>query len=359
MKIKRFLLVLTCIILCANKVLAKTEYVVVDGIKYVLNINKNTLGGYETPVNACVVANTEYPYSGEVVIRNTIEHEIYSLIDGDEGDYRDYVTAVFKVTEISLDAFRFNTEITSVKISANCTNIPAKVFEGCISLSSIVVDPDNEVFDSRNNCNALIISKGNEGDWLYAGCKNTTIPEDVNYIFSNSFSKCYDLTSINIPDGVKKIGFNAFYECTGLTDIDTKNVSTIGEKAFYGCSSLASLTIRNASTIGNRAFASCQKLTDVFCYTNIVPDGFVSAFDNSASNAILHVHDYLVEDFKKLGLPFKEIVAIEGGGQTKIVPIRADDRQRTSYNINGIKITMGNNIANSIVIRGGKKYYIK
>ena len=54
-------------------------------------------------------------------------------------------------------------------------------------LSSIVVDPNNPYYDSRNNSNAIINSETNQ---LLVGCKNTVIPESVNEISFFAFDGC-------------------------------------------------------------------------------------------------------------------------------------------------------------------------
>ena len=105
---------------------------------------------------------------------------------------------------------------------------------GCSSLISIVVDSDNRIFDSRNNCNAIINTSLNS---LVIGCKNTIISNGVMSIGTSAFYGCSTLTSITIPNSVKSIGNNAFYNCYGLTSIVIPNsVTSIGRYAFENVS---------------------------------------------------------------------------------------------------------------------------
>lgn len=67
----------------------------------------------------------------------------------------------------------------------------------CPKLESIVVDGDNPVFDSRDNCNAIIDTQANT---LLIGCKGTVIPSSVVSIGDDAFEGS-GLTSIVIPDG--------------------------------------------------------------------------------------------------------------------------------------------------------------
>ena len=165
------------------------------------------------------------------------------------------------VTRIGEGAFS-SCRLTSVSIPKNVTSIGDRAFFNCHDLVSIQVENDNMVYDSRENCNALIHTADNT---LLLGCQNTTIPNGVTAIGENAFYNCVNLTSIFIPNTVTAIKDNAFYMCSGLTTIDIPNsVSAIGENAFAGCSSLTDISIANSvTTIGKYAFSHCKKLTDL------------------------------------------------------------------------------------------------
>ena len=165
------------------------------------------------------------------------------------------------VTRIGERAFA-GCGLTSLFIPKNVTSIGDRAFFNCHDLVSIQVENDNMVYDSRENCNALIHTADNT---LLLGCQNTTIPNGVTAIGENAFYNCVNLTSIFIPNTVTAIRDNAFYMCSGLTAIDIPNsVSAIGENAFAGCSSLTDISIANSvTTIGKYAFSHCKKLTDL------------------------------------------------------------------------------------------------
>ena len=167
------------------------------------------------------------------------------------------------VTSIRDKAFYGCTSLTSIEIPNSVTLIVENPFSRCSGLSTIVVDPGNPVYDSRNQCNAIIETDTNE---LCAGCSNTVIPNSVASIGEGAFDGCTGLTSIKIPKSVTSIGADAFFDCTGLTSIEIPNsVTSIGNTGFYGCTGLTSIKIPNSVTsIGDYAFSSCSGLTTIF-----------------------------------------------------------------------------------------------
>lgn len=166
------------------------------------------------------------------------------------------------VTTIEGAAFYNCTALTSISIPSSVTYISGNPVSSCTSLTTINVDNGNMVYDSRNNCNAVIKTATNT---LIAGCKNTVIPGSVISIGESAFSGCTGLTSVNIPSGVTNIGILAFSSCTGLISVDIPNtVTDIYQQAFQGCTSLTSISIPNSVTmIGVSAFASCSELTSI------------------------------------------------------------------------------------------------
>ena len=145
------------------------------------------------------------------------------------------------VVNIGEGAFRCCESLTSITIPASVTNIDLCAFFNCPSLTSIIVDENNKVYDSRENCNAIIHT---ETDTLIAGCQNTIIPQSVINIGICAFGKCSTLTTISIPDSVENIAEYAFYKCKSLSEINIPySVTTIGSSAFEDCESLTSISI--------------------------------------------------------------------------------------------------------------------
>ena len=150
----------------------------IDGIYYKLNSGDKT---------AEVVYQRRHEYSGEVVIPSSVT---YNDVD-------------YSVTSIGYQAFSRSTDLTSVSIPATVTSIGSNIFYECTSLASIVIEEGNAVYDTRENCNAIIETASNK---LLYGCMGSTIPDGVASIENSAFSGCTGLASAIIPNSVTSIG---------------------------------------------------------------------------------------------------------------------------------------------------------
>ena len=110
------------------------------------------------------------------------------------------------------------TNISSITIPSSVKEIGDYVFKNCSKLKEIKVDSNNETYDSRNNCNAIIETETNT---LISGCKNTNIPQDIKKIGIGAFSET-KISSITIPSSVKEINNRAFENCSDLKKVICK-----------------------------------------------------------------------------------------------------------------------------------------
>lgn len=216
-----------------------------------------------------------------VVIGNSVTEIGYDAFYGCTGLTN--IVIPNSVTKIGTGAFNGCTGLTSIFIPDSVETISA--FKGCTNLTSLVVSDGNKVYDSRDNCNAIIETTTNT---LVVGCSNTIIPKSVTKIAriafgecrgltnlaipksvaeigDSAFEDCSDLTSIIIPPSVKKIDSSTFSGCTSLTKVVIpKSVTRIKEKAFDGCSSLTDIVLPNSvEEIGDWAFSGCSSLTNI------------------------------------------------------------------------------------------------
>ena len=111
-----------------------------------------------------------------------------------------------RLDTIGVYAFYGCERLESIFIPNRVSFIAPALFEGCKSLKSIAVDPNNKIYDSRNNCNAIIKTSTNT---LVSACSNTIIPDGIKIIACWSFVGV-KIDSVYIPDGVKEIEKFAF-----------------------------------------------------------------------------------------------------------------------------------------------------
>ena len=119
------------------------------------------------------------------------------------------------LTAIGKNAFYRCSDMEYIWIPKSVTNIDDQAFSGCYSAKLIYVEDDNKVYDSRNNCNAIIKTADNE---LLYGNPATVIPNTVTSIGVHAFSYCSNLTKMTIPGSVTGIQRAAFYQ-TSLKEL--------------------------------------------------------------------------------------------------------------------------------------------
>ena len=188
-------------------------------------------------------------FTGVITIPASVEDIGYTPFYGCDGidgfvvdpanedyDSRDNCNAVIRTytNELKFGSFFF-TGLTSITIPGSVGFIGMNPFGGCAALAEIVVESSNPVYDSRNGCNAIIKTDVNE---MITGCQNTVIPDDVTRIGDDAFYFCSALSGeLVIPEQITSIGEYAFEGCTGLTGslVIPNTVLEIGESAFANC----------------------------------------------------------------------------------------------------------------------------
>lgn len=156
------------------------------------------------------------------------------------------------VTELQDRVFEDCNKLKSVTIPNSVVSIGIQLFTSCYELESIVVEDGNPVYDSRDNCNGIILTESNK---LIVGTSITTIPNTVTEIGSLIF--CYEgaIESMVIPNSVKKICTYAFYDCGRLSHLILSNsLDTIKERAFWYCPIDSIIIPSSVRYIGESAF---------------------------------------------------------------------------------------------------------
>ena len=174
------------------------------------------------------------------------------------------------VTSIGKAAFASCSGLTRIEIPASVTSIGDHAFFGNSSMTSFVIDENNPVYDSRDNCNAIILTASNT---LMAGFSSTVIPNTVTSIGDYAFDRCDGLASISIPTSVTSIGQQAFYGCVALANVKIpSSVTSIGQYAFSHCTGLKIVEIPSTITnISSGAFSDCTGLKTLKCFATTPP----------------------------------------------------------------------------------------
>ena len=243
---------------------------------------------YESSDNSVIIPNSNADFGADIETNTCTNSTGYMIFNGpvtsigDNGfnSETNLVSIIIpdSVTNIGSQAFYSCTNLKNIEIGAGVSNLGTKWFLGCTSLESIVVSEDNTVFDSRDNCNAVIETSTNK---LKVGCKNTIIPNTVTQLDGSCFEGCTGLTSIIFPESLYDIGGWAFRECDGLTNITIPaTITTIGSDAFRHCSNLryAICESINPPTLGSDAFIEVHK--DFIIY---VPNTVVEIYQQATN----------------------------------------------------------------------------
>ncbi len=124
-----------------------------------------------------------------------------------------------KVTHIGDEAFSWCSELTKLSIPSSVISIGKDIlpkYEYGNNITTIKVDKNNPVYDSRNDCNAVIETATNT---LIIACQNTIIPNSIVNIGDFAFQFLDKITDITIPKNIKNIGNYAFFNCRRLTNV--------------------------------------------------------------------------------------------------------------------------------------------
>ena len=206
-----------------------TEYMIVGEQAFV---NAYKMTEFEPKVASLGIAS----FYGAASLKEVVLSDDITLIP--EAAFRkcsrlEHVNMPNSLTQIDEFAFA-ETSLQSINIPKGLVSMGRYVFLDAIGLETITVDPENTVYDSRDNSNALIETVNNK---IITGSSNTVI-----------------------PDSVTAIEQGAFYGNTKLEKIYTNNVTVIGGAAFDGCINLREIHLEREELFGND---SLKRLTYV------------------------------------------------------------------------------------------------
>lgn len=167
------------------------------------------------------------------------------------------VTLPSGLQEIGLSAF-YGAGLTEIEIPRSVTSIGRSAFAGCpiteLEIPSWEIEYGSDVFSGTD-------------------IKEITIPGHLETIPDAMFDGCIELTTVRMEPGVKVIGKETFANCQRLKEIDfPSGLTEIGNQAFYQCYALADLNLPSSlTTIDEWAFSSCDSLQRL-----ILPEGLTT-----------------------------------------------------------------------------------
>ena len=191
-------------------------------------------------------------------------------------------------------------------------------------LSSIKVDAKNTVYDSRNNCNAIIETATNT---LVAGCINTVIPTTVEKLGDSSFYGIFweleEPVEIAIPEGVTELGIDAF----------------------CGCTSLAKISLPSTITgIGNNCFLECVGLEEIVCYDETPCVLIDDVFTAVPETAVLRIPAGTKDAYLANGWDSFPGTIVEDDTLTGVESVKAEENAPVEYyNLQGVKVACPEN----------------
>jgi hypothetical protein len=289
---------------CMATMFAQFTGIVTDGqgVRYTANDDETTcyVSGHEDSYNSSIVIPDIYLGRNVTAIGSDAFwrcYDLYSVVIpegvtsiGKRAFARTALTSIdIPSTVVEIGDYCFSiTSLSNIMIPQSLTSLSLSAFDEC-DLAQLMVEHGNPVYDSRNNCNAIIETATNT---LYIGCKNTEIPEDIKHIGDFSFNQCRGLLSIDIPDQVVSIGTAAFQSCTSLSSVSIpRNVYLIGNSAFNMCNSLSSISLpKSLKYLNGSAFSGCEALATIISHVKKPIDIQESVFSSTVyTNATLFV----------------------------------------------------------------------
>ena len=184
----------------------------------------------------------------------------------------------YEVLAIYTEAFKDQTQITSITIPDTVTSFHHRAFQGCTGLTEFTF-PKRTMVAGKNlfqGCDNLETVNfcfsyyaANIDEKLLSGANAVkTVSFDSRYVYRDICKQNSTIETVIIKSGVREIEAHAFYDCPNLKNVIFEDAEkgwlTVKSSAFENCKSLVSVTFSSAiSVIDNTAFWGCSSLSSV------------------------------------------------------------------------------------------------
>lgn len=232
------------------------------------NQSKIMIGGFDSSIHSSIKEIGDFAFVNSHNFLASPSHD--NLIKIGESAFQDcgFVKLQLPSSLESIGRCAFaNNFLRTLSIPASVSEIGEFAFFDNM-LETIIVESGNKTFDSRDNCNAVIITETNE---LIMGCEKTVIPDNVEIIGKGAFMECKTMTDVSWPKSLHRIDDYSFLKCEAFNKLDLpEGLDSIGASAFYGCSGLTIVNIPSTVTyIGKGAFRNCSQLAEYGSYVKL------------------------------------------------------------------------------------------
>ena len=184
-------------------------------------------------------------------------------------------------------AFKNCVALRSINIPSQVSSIGRRAFHKC-NLDTITIDTLNSIYNSNNNCNAIIKTATST---LIQGSNKAFIPEGIKSIESDSFAGCSIIENINIPASVSSIETLVFLGCNlktitvdpannNFVSIDGCNaiIDKSNNKLMYG--SQNTVIPNTVTEIASNAFQGIKSSSDL-----VIPASVTKIYSNSLKSS--------------------------------------------------------------------------
>ena len=249
-----------------------------------------------------------------------------------------------QVTSIGKEAFRNNTDITTLVIPASITYIGEMAFRNCSNLRELTLEDNagytltfgNNVFEDCNLEKAYVGRNTANAPLQYKRSLKDVAFGDGVYALNDYELYSTGITSLTIPASVTKIGYAALGDCRNLNNVNVdaansyycseegvlydksklvlicyparkdskefvcpESITTISEYAFSNAEYLEKITINsNLKKIGERAFSN-NGLRSIYALCTTPPSCESNSFEgNVPNNVILYVPKGCLDAYK-------------------------------------------------------------
>ena len=193
------------------------------------------------------------------------------------------------------------TKLKELIIPAQVTTIADGAFSGCINLNKLTVADGNTNFTVKQDCLIDTVNKkliqglaagvipqdGSVtalGQYCFASMpiRSVRVPEGIDTIADNAFSRCGQLEEVILPGTLKILGATCFTWCHNLSKINLPaNLTTISTYAFHQCTLKNVVIPASVNTILNMSFSEIPTLETVT---------FKAARDDQGNIKVPYIH---------------------------------------------------------------------